>query len=97
MTDEPTVLHGYGYEFDEIDEIAKGMLDSLTDIGTPPRLAMLALARTMVVVGGPRNLLDLACRMIDDLSDLAQQGDLEWEFPEEDGLMLTELDSMDES
>lgn len=87
MEERTSVLRGYGYEYDEVNEAAKSILETMMDIGLPPKLAMLALARCTVIVGAPRDLLDTACRMIDDFAELDDKEDV-YE-PESDELDIT--------
>lgn len=77
VQDRSIELHGYGFQFDEADDYAKLIINELAETGISPLLAMLALARAMVIIGGPRDMLDMACRMIDDFGELVQVEDEE--------------------
>lgn len=59
----------YDYSITDIDNVAKDIAVQLADSGIPYRLAILAICRSLVMVGRPIDL-DVACTIIDDLSEI---------------------------
>ena len=68
---DPTNINGYSLE--EIDDVSKDLLQTLSEVGVNPTLALLALCRSITIIGSPEEL-DLACRIIDDFSGISADG-----------------------
>ena len=58
-----------GYTLDDIDSSATDLIQSICELGIPPDLAFIALCRAIVMLGSTDDL-DVACRIIDELSDV---------------------------
>lgn len=60
-----------GYDVDEIDDAAGEVLSTIDELSIDPKLALFALCRAIVLMGD-QNSLDMACRIIDELSEVPQ-------------------------
>ena len=58
-----------GYLIDEVDDLAKEVIQLFAEVDTPTDLGILALCRAIVMLGTPEDL-DVACRVIDELSEV---------------------------
>ena len=61
----PEIINGFKLE--EVDNVARDVLQAFAEWGIPPKLALLSLCRCITIIGSPEEL-DLACKIIDDLS-----------------------------
>lgn len=57
-----------GFLLDEIDDAARDIIQHLAEIETPSAMCLLALCRAIVMVNPDQ--LDIACRVIDELSEV---------------------------
>lgn len=57
-----------GFSVEEIEEAAQQLFQAVVELGIPNRLAVLALCRTIAIVGDEDDL-DTACRFIDAFSE----------------------------
>ncbi len=62
-------MHYRGLDMDDVDEVAREIHDVLDTLGITPKLALIALCRTISDRGLPEDL-DMACRIIDELSEI---------------------------
>lgn len=62
-----------GYSLDEIDSLAKDMIQLICEYDAPIELGIIGLCRAIVMVGTAEDL-DSACRLIDELSELPFDG-----------------------
>lgn len=76
----------YGYDLDEVEEVAAELFQTIAEAQVPVTFAILALCRTITMIGTEEDL-DLACIMIDQLRELSMDnhdfGDIEEEVDEE--------------
>ena len=61
------IINQYGV--DEIDEVARDVLQALGDLDLPTPLCILGLCRVITIIGSQHDL-DNACRFIDELSEI---------------------------
>jgi hypothetical protein len=74
----------YGYSTDEIDELAAELFAVIAEAQVPITLAVLSLCKAITMVGNDDDL-DLACMMIDQLKEMADEGEpYELELHEDD-------------
>lgn len=58
-----------GFLQDEVDDAAKDIIQHLAECETPSAMCLLALCRAVVMISTVEEL-DLACRVIDEMSEI---------------------------
>jgi len=71
----------YGYDLDEVDETASELFAVIAEAQVPTTFAILALAKAISLIGSEEEL-DLACIMIDQLREAAE--DEQFDIDEEE-------------
>ena len=72
-----------GYDIAEINTIADEIFQGVVELNIPNRLAILGLCRAITIIGSEVDL-DMACRYIDQLSEIPYTDDTLADFVQEE-------------